>query len=68
MQGTNEDGATPAFRRPNTMGIANGMAVQRIIPHGNLLFFSDYLAAYSPAAPSGAGVIFVFTHDSIGVG
>ena len=52
-------------------GIMNGMALHGgIIPYGGTFFtFSDYMRpTLRLAAISGAHSIFVFTHDSIGVG
>lgn len=50
--------------------IMNGMAVTGLIPYsGTFLCFSDYLRpALRLAALSGYPSIFVFTHDSIGLG
>ncbi len=58
--------------REHGMGAAmNGMALHGgVIPYGGtFLVFSDYMRpAVRLAALSGAHVIYVFTHDSIGVG
>ena len=58
--------------REHAMGaIANGMALHGgIIPYtGTFLIFSDYMRpAIRLAALSGLRVIFVFTHDSVGLG
>lgn len=57
--------------REHAMGsIMNGMAVTGLIPYGGtFLTFSDYMRpAIRLAALSGYPSIFVFTHDSIGLG
>lgn len=57
--------------REHAMGsIMNGMAATGLIPYaGTFLTFSDYMrGAIRLAALSGHGVIYVFTHDSIGLG
>ncbi|HWE99590.1 MAG TPA: transketolase [Caulobacteraceae bacterium] len=57
--------------REHAMGaIANGMAVSKLRPYtGTFLVFSDYMkGAMRLAALMEAPVVFVFTHDSIGVG
>ncbi len=58
--------------REHAMGaIANGMAAHGgIIPYASTFFvFSDYMRPpIRMAAMMGLGVIFIFTHDSIGVG
>jgi transketolase len=58
--------------REHTMGgILNGMALHGgLIPYGaTFLIFSDYMRpAIRLAALSGLNVIYVFTHDSIGLG
>ena len=58
--------------REHAMGaIANGMAIHRgIIPYtATFLVFSDYMRpAMRLAALMGQRVVFIFTHDSIGVG
>jgi transketolase len=58
--------------REHSMGsIINGMALHRgLIPYGaTFLIFSDYMRPpMRLAAMSGLGVIYVFTHDSIGLG
>ncbi len=57
--------------REHAMGaIMNGMAVTGLIPYGGtFLTFSDYMRpAIRLAALSGYPTIFVFTHDSIGLG
>ncbi len=58
--------------REHAMGaIANGMAAHGgIIPYASTFFvFSDYMRPpIRMAALMGLGVIFIFTHDSIGVG
>ena len=58
--------------REHSMGaVINGMALHRgFIPYGaTFLIFSDYMRPpMRLAAMSGLGVIYVFTHDSIGLG
>jgi len=57
--------------REHVMGsIANGMAVSKLRPYtGTFLIFSDYMRpAIRLAALMEVPVVFVFTHDSIGVG
>ena len=57
--------------REHVMGsIANGMAVSKLRPYtGTFLIFSDYMRpAIRLAALMELPVVFVFTHDSIGVG
>ncbi len=57
--------------REHAMGaIMNGMAATGLIPYGGtFLTFSDYMRpAIRLAALSGYRTIFVFTHDSIGLG
>jgi len=57
--------------REHAMGaILNGMAVSRVRPYGGtFLVFSDYLKpAIRLAAVMELPIIYVFTHDSIGVG
>jgi len=57
--------------REHSMGaILNGMALSGLIPYGGtFLIFSDYMRpAIRLAALMGLGVIYVFTHDSIGLG
>jgi transketolase len=57
--------------REHAMGsIMNGIAATGLIPYsGTFLTFSDYMrGAIRLAALSGHGVIYVFTHDSIGLG
>ena len=58
--------------REHSMGaIINGMALHAgLIPYGaTFLIFSDYMRPpMRLAAMSGLGVIYVFTHDSIGLG
>ncbi len=58
--------------REHAMGaILNGLALSgRLIPYGGtFLVFSDYMRpAIRLAAMMGLGVIYVFTHDSIGLG
>jgi transketolase len=57
--------------REHAMGaIMNGMSVTGLIPYGGtFLIFSDYMRpAIRLAALSGYRTIFVFTHDSIGLG
>ncbi|MCB0152934.1 MAG: transketolase, partial [Caldilineaceae bacterium] len=52
-------------------GILNGMALHGgVIPYGaTFLVFSDYMrGAIRLAALSGLRVVYVFTHDSIGLG
>lgn len=51
-------------------GILNGMALSKVRPFGaGFLIFSDYgRGSIRLAALMGAPVIYVFTHDSIGVG
>ncbi len=51
-------------------GIMNGMALTGLVPFGGtFLVFSDYMRpAIRMAAMSGLHVIYVFTHDSIGLG
>ncbi len=51
-------------------GIMNGMALAGLVPFGGtFLVFSDYMRpAIRMAAMSGLHVIYVFTHDSIGLG
>ncbi|MBI4161965.1 MAG: transketolase [Acidobacteria bacterium] len=51
-------------------GILNGMALSRLRPYGaSFLIFSDYCRpAIRLAALTGLPVIYVFTHDSIGLG
>ncbi len=71
--GTSDAGRNIAFGvREHAMGaIANGLAVHGgIIPFtATFLTFSDYMrGSMRLAAIMGAKVIFVFTHDSIGVG
>jgi len=50
--------------------ICNGLALSNLIPYGGtFLVFSDYMRpAIRLAAMMGLHVIYVFTHDSIGVG
>jgi len=57
--------------REHAMGaILNGMALSGLIPYGGtFLVFSDYMrGAIRLAALMGQRVIYVFTHDSIGLG
>ncbi len=57
--------------REHAMGaIANGLAVSRLRPYtGTFLIFSDYMrGAMRLAALMEQPVVFVFTHDSIGLG
>ena len=58
--------------REHSMGaVINGMALHGgLIPYGaTFLIFSDYMRPpMRLAAMSGLGVIYVFTHDSIGLG
>lgn len=57
--------------REHAMGsIMNGIAATGLIPYaGTFLTFSDYMRpAIRLAALSGHGAIYVFTHDSIGLG
>ena len=57
--------------REHAMGaIANGMAVSKLRPYtGTFLIFSDYMRpAIRLAALMEIPVVYVFTHDSIGVG
>jgi transketolase len=58
--------------REHSMGaVMNGMALHKgLIPYGaTFLIFSDYMRPpMRLAAMSGLGVIYVFTHDSIGLG
>jgi transketolase len=57
--------------REHVMGaIANGMAVSHLRPYtGTFLIFSDYMRPPTRlAALMGAPVVFVFSHDSIGLG
>ena len=57
--------------REHVMGaILNGLALTKLIPYGGtFLVFSDYMRpAIRMAAMMGLHVIYVFSHDSIGVG
>jgi transketolase len=57
--------------REHAMGsILNGMALHGLIPYGGtFLVFSDYMRpAIRMAALMGLRIIYVFTHDSIGLG
>ncbi|MBI5234457.1 MAG: transketolase [Deltaproteobacteria bacterium] len=57
--------------REHAMGaIANGMALSGLVPYiGTFLVFSDYMRpAIRLSAMMGIHVIYVFTHDSIGLG
>jgi transketolase len=57
--------------REHIMGaIFNGLALSKLIPYGGtFLIFSDYMRpAIRMAAMMGLRVIYVFSHDSIGVG
>ena len=57
--------------REHAMGaIANGMALSKLRPYaGTFLVFSDYMRpSMRLAAMMGLPVVFVFTHDSIGLG
>jgi transketolase len=57
--------------REHSMGaILNGLAVHGLIPYGaTFLIFSDYMRpAIRLAALSGLQTIYVFTHDSVGLG
>ena len=59
------------IREHGMAGIMNGMALHGgVIPYGGTFFcFSDFMRpAIRLAALSGAHTIFVFTHDSIGLG
>jgi transketolase len=69
----NPDGRNMRFgvREHVMAAIANGMALHRgVIPYvGTFLVFSDYMRpSIRLAALMGLRVIYVFTHDSIGVG
>lgn len=73
LQKGNFDGRYIRFgiREHGMGGIMNGMALHGgVIPYGGTFFtFSDYMRpTLRLAAISGAHSIFVFTHDSIGVG
>ncbi len=72
IQRKNFDGRNLRFGvREHSMGaILNGMALSGLIPYGGtFLIFSDYMRpAMRLAALMGLGVIYVFTHDSIGLG
>ena len=49
--------------------IINGMALSKVRPYGStFLIFSDYCAAIRLGAIMELPVIYIFTHDSIGVG
>jgi transketolase len=57
--------------REHVMGaVLNGLALSKMIPYGGtFLVFSDYMRpAIRMAAMMGLHVIYVFSHDSIGVG
>jgi len=57
--------------REHVMGaIFNGLALSKLIPYGGtFLIFSDYMRpAIRMAAMMGLHVIYIFSHDSIGVG
>jgi len=57
--------------REHVMGaICNGLALSNLIPYGGtFLIFSDYMRpAIRLAAMMGLHVIYIFSHDSIGVG
>jgi len=57
--------------REHVMGaIFNGLALSKLIPYGGtFLVFSDYMRpAIRMAAMMGLHVIYIFSHDSIGVG
>ncbi len=57
--------------REHVMGaISNGLALEKLIPYGGTFFvFSDYMRpAIRMAALMGIRVIYLFSHDSIGVG
>ena len=57
--------------REHAMGaIMNGMALHNLIPYGGgFLIFADYMrGSMRLAALMGLGTIYVFTHDSIGLG
>ena len=57
--------------REHVMGaIFNGLALNKLIPYGGtFLIFSDYMRpAIRMAAMMGLRVIYIFSHDSIGVG
>jgi transketolase len=69
----NHDGRNMRFgvREHVMAAIANGMALHRgVIPYvGTFLVFSDYMRpSIRLAALMGLRVIYIFTHDSIGVG
>ena len=73
LSATNFKGANIRFgvREHGMGGILNGMALHGgVIPHGaTFLVFSDYMrGSIRLAALMGIQVIYVFTHDSIGLG